>query len=153
VSAVADGPVVAVVDDLAEQVPGTLPVGLPLDQYPGNRVIQHVGGENYVMYAHLKTGSVKVKVGDRLTAGQLLGAVGNTGNTDAPHLHFQLMSDQDPLRANGLPFLFDKFRLDSRLTAPADENGGPAVRQHGVTPTEKSFLMPLTLDVMTYPNR
>lgn len=150
VFAVADGPVVAVVDNLAEQPPGTLPVNLPLDQYPGNRVIQEIGGGNYVMYAHLKTGSVEVKAGDRLTTGQVLGAVGNTGNTDGPHLHFQLMSDPDPLRANGLPFLLDKFRLDTRLSAAPDDQGGPAEFQHGMTPAEKSFSMPLDLDVMTY---
>jgi hypothetical protein len=156
VFAVADGPVVAVVDNLAEQVPGANPVGLPLDQFAGNRVIQDIGGGNYVMYAHLKTGSVKVKVDDRLTTGQVLGAVGNTGNTDEPHLHFQLMSDPEPLRANGLPFLFDKFRLDSRLSPAGPEPGAtgePVVFQHGVTPAEKSFVMPLTQDVMTYPRR
>ena len=85
--------------------PARPPAGLPLDQYAGNRVMQDIGGGNYVMYAHLKTGSVKVKAGDRLTTGQVIAAVGNTGNTDAPHLHFQLMSTPDPLRSNGLPFL------------------------------------------------
>ena len=156
VIAVADGPVVALADGLPEQVPGANPVGLPLDQYAGNRVIQDIGGGNYVMYAHLKTGSTKVKVGDRLTTGQTIGAVGNTGNTDAPHLHFQLMSDPEPLRANGLPFLFDKFRLDSRLSPESIElvdAGGSAVLQHGVTPAAKTFQMPLYLDVMNYPGR
>jgi Peptidase family M23 len=154
VIAVADGPVVALAEGMPEQVPGANPVGLPLDQYAGNRVIQDIGGGNYVMYAHLKTGSIKVKVGDRLTTGQPIAAVGNTGNTDAPHLHFQLMSDPEPLRANGLPFLFDKFRLDSRLSPDAIEileAGGP-VLQH-VTPAERTFQMPLYLDVTTYPGR
>jgi hypothetical protein len=156
VMAVADGPVVAVVENLPEQVPGANPVGLPLDQYAGNRVIQDIGGGNYVMYAHLKTGSVKVKVGDRLTTGRTLGAVGNTGNTDSPHLHFQLMSDPQPLRANGLPFLFDKFRLDSRLYPGGNEPAqldGPVVFQPGVTPAEKTYVMPLSLDAMTYPRQ
>jgi len=156
VMAVADGPVVAVVDDLPEQVPGANPVGLPLDQYAGNRVIQDIGGGNYAMYAHLETGSVKVKVGDRLTTGRTLGAVGNTGNTDSPHLHFQLMSDPQPLRANGLPFLFDKFRLDSRLYPGGNEPAqldGPVVFQPGVTPAEKTYVMPLSLDAMTYPRQ
>ena len=65
----ADGPVVAVVDGLPEQVPGTSPTGLPLDQYGGNHVVQDIGDGNYAFYAHLKTGSVKVKVGDQLTTG------------------------------------------------------------------------------------
>lgn len=156
VIAVADGRVVAVTDGLPEQVPGANPVGLPLNEYAGNRVIEDIGGGNYVMYAHLKTASTKVKVGDRLTTGQTIGAVGNTGNTDAPHLHFQLMSAPEPLRANGLPFLFDKFRLNSRLFPESIEllsSGGPAVLQHGVTSADKTFQMPLYLDVMNYPGR
>jgi hypothetical protein len=156
VIAVADGPVVAVTDGLPEQVPGANPVGLPLDEYAGNRVIQDIGGGNYVMYAHLKTASIKVKVGDRLTTGHVIGAVGNTGNTDAPHLHLQLMSEPEPLRANGLPFLFDKFRLNSRLSPESIElvgSGEPAVWQQGVAAADKTFQMPLYLDVMNYPGR
>lgn len=154
VHAVADGTVVAVVDGLAEQVPGVAPTGLALDQYAGNRVIQDIGGGNFVMYAHLQTGSVKVSQGDRLTTGQSLGNVGNTGNTDAPHLHFQLMSSPDPLRSNGIPFVFDRFRLDARVAPIADEiSDVPLPMQHGVTASEQSYRMPLNTDVMTYPGR
>lgn len=156
VHAVADGQVAAVVDNLPEQVPGAVPVALPLDQYAGNHVIQDIGGGNYVMYAHLKTGSVTVKVGDKITTGQVLGAVGNTGNTDTPHLHFQLMSSPDPLRANGLPFMFDKFRLDARIASAGDgpvDPGGQAQLQHGVAAGDQTYRMPLYLDVMAYPDR
>jgi hypothetical protein len=106
IHAVADGPVVAVVDGLPEQAPGANPTGLPLDQYAGNHVVQDIGGGNYAFYAHLKTGSVKVKPGDKLTIGQSIGALGNSGNTDGPHLHFHVMSTPNPLHANGLPFVF-----------------------------------------------
>ena len=75
--------------------------------------MQDIGDGNYAFYAHLKTGSVKVKVGDQLTTGQVIASLGNTGNTDAPHLHFHVMSTPDPLRSNGLPFVFTSFRLDS----------------------------------------
>jgi hypothetical protein len=66
------------------------------------------------------------------------------------------MSEPEPLRANGLPFLFDKFRLNSRLSADSIElvgSGGSAVSQHGVTAADKTFQMPLYLDVMNYPGR
>lgn len=150
---VADGQVVSVIDNLPEQIPGANPVGLPLDQYPGNRVIQDIGGGNYVMYAHLKTGSIRVKVGDKITTGQVVGALGNTGNTDGPHLHFQLMSAPDPLRANGLPFVFDKFRLDARVVAADTPADAPAQMQHGVPAGDQTYRMPLTLDVMSFPAR
>ena len=63
IHAVADGPVVGVMEGLPEQVAGQSPTGLPLDQYGGNHVVQDIGGGNYAFYAHLKTGSVKVKTG------------------------------------------------------------------------------------------
>ena len=115
IHAVADGRVVAALDGLPEQVAGKNPTGLPLDQSGGNHIVQDIGDGNYAFYAHLKTGSVQVKPGDELTTGQVIGALGNTGNTDAHHLHFHVMSTPDPLASNGLPFVFSSFKLDSRM--------------------------------------
>jgi Peptidase family M23 len=156
IHAVADGPVVGVLDGLPEQVPGASPTGLPLDQYGGNHVVQDIGDGNYALYAHLKTGSVKVKVGDQLTTGQVLGNLGNSGNTDAPHLHFHVMSTSDPLRSNGLPFVFKDFTLDGRL-ASMDLlgpllNGRPAPLAPGSGERPETNVSPVVLDVMTYGN-
>ena len=90
-------------DGLPEQVAGQSPTGLRLEEYGGNHIVQDIGDGNYAFYAHLKTGSVKVKVGDQLTTGQVIASLGNTGNSDAPHLHFHVMSTPDPLRSDGLP--------------------------------------------------
>ena len=84
IHAVTDGPVVAVIDGLPEQVPGKNPTGLPLDQYAGNHIVQDLGDGNYALYAHIKTGTVKVKAGDQLSAGQVIGSVGNTGTPMPP---------------------------------------------------------------------
>jgi hypothetical protein len=158
IHAVADGPVVAVLDGLPEQVAGKNPTGLPLDQYGGNHVVQDIsdgqGGHYYAFYAHLKTGSVTVKPGDQLTTGQVIANLGNTGNTDAPHLHFHVMSTPDPLRSNGLPFVFKDFTLDGRL-ASMDAidplvTGTPAPLTPGFTARDEKNLSPLVLDVMTY---
>lgn len=154
IHAVADGPVVAVLDGLPEQVAGVSPVGLPLDQYAGNHVVQDIGDGNFALYAHLKTGSVTVKPGDSLTAGQVIANLGNTGNTDAPHLHFHVMSTPDPLRSNGLPFVFKDFTLDGRLASMNALDpllaGQPAAMAPGTTPRAEKALSPLVLDVMTY---
>ena len=72
IHAVAEGPVVAVLDGLPEQIPNKTPTRLPLEQYGGNHIVQDIGDGNYAFYAHLKTGSLKVKVGDRLTTGQVI---------------------------------------------------------------------------------
>ena len=64
IHAVADGPVVAVVDGLPEQVPGKTPDRTAARRSTrGNHIVQDLGDGNYALYAHLKTGSVKVKVG------------------------------------------------------------------------------------------
>jgi hypothetical protein len=157
IHAVADGPVVAVMDGLPEQVPTKTPTGLRLEEYGGNHIVQDIGDGNYAFYAHLKTGSLKVKVGDQLTTGQAIAALGNSGNTDAPHLHFHVMSTPDPLRSNGLPFLIDSFKLDNRIASMDDLGpllqGKPAVMQPGFTARDESSASPLVLDVMTYETR
>ena len=154
IHAVDDGQVVAVVDGLPEQVPGQNPTGLPLEQYAGNHIVQVMADGNYALYAHLKTGSIKVKVGDQLSSGQMIASLGNTGNTDGPHLHFHVMSTPDPLRSNGLPFVLSSFRLDGRIASMDVEDavkaGQPAPMQPGFTPRDESDVSPLVLDVMTY---
>jgi hypothetical protein len=155
IHAVADGPVVAVLDGLPEQVAGQSPTGLPLEQYGGNHVVQDIGDGNYAFYAHLKTGTVKVKPGDRLTTGQVIANLGNTGNTDAPHLHFHVMSTADPLRSNGIPFVFKSFKLDGRLASMDGlgnllDEGTSAPMQPGFTARDEANVSPLVLDEMTY---
>jgi hypothetical protein len=157
IHAVADGTVVAVVDGLPEQVAGTSPTDLPLDQYAGNHIVQDLGDGNYALYAHLKTGSITVKAGDRLTSGQVIALLGNSGNSDGPHLHFQVMSTPDPLRSDGLPFVLSAFRLDGRIASIDAEDvieaGQPAPMQPRFTPRTESDVSPLVLDVMTYADR
>ncbi|MDQ0113291.1 M23 family metallopeptidase [Paenibacillus harenae] len=87
VAAPAEGVVVAAVDGISDNNPvGTVNE----DQPAGNMVtIEHSNGE-YSTIAHLKQGSVKVKIGDTVTAGQLIGKCGNSGNSTEPHIHFQV---------------------------------------------------------------
>jgi hypothetical protein len=157
IHAVSEGRVVAVMDGLPDQVPGTNPTGLPLDQYAGNHIVQVLGDGNYALYAHLKTGSIKVEVGDRVSQGQVIASLGNSGNTDGPHLHFHVMSTPDPLRSNGLPFVLSSFKLDGRITSTnaedAIEAGKPAPMQPNFSPRDESAVSPLVLDVMSYAGR
>ncbi|HSU97457.1 MAG TPA: M23 family metallopeptidase, partial [Gemmatimonadaceae bacterium] len=91
VLAVADGTVIQTLNNLEDQKPGTLPdpKTINIDNIDGNHVILDLGGGVYAFYAHMQKDSVAVHVGDRVTRGQVLGKLGNTGNTSAPHLHFQ----------------------------------------------------------------
>ncbi len=61
------------------------------------------------MYCHLKEGSIRVKAGQNVAKGEVIGRVGNTGNSSEPHLHFQLMDSRDFFRANGLPVMFENI--------------------------------------------
>lgn len=103
--AVADGTVIQTRNDLPEQVPPTLPdpTTIDLENVLGNNVILDLGNGAYALYAHLQPSSVRVTLGESVKQGQVLGLLGNTGNTSAPHLHFHLM-DGPTLASNGLPY-------------------------------------------------
>jgi hypothetical protein len=88
--AVADGTVVQVVSDAPDIPPGALPEGVAVGDLTGNRITVDIGGGVYAQYAHLRQGSLTVKVGDHVTRGQVIGRLGNSGNTSEAHLHFQL---------------------------------------------------------------
>ena len=110
------GRVVGVVDRLPD---GPISFDLPpitAADAGGNHVVVAVGHGRYAFYAHLQPGSVQVEVGDRVRPGQLLGLLGNSGNSNAPHLHFQLMAGPVPLGSNGIPFRFSRFRAEGTLT-------------------------------------
>jgi hypothetical protein len=70
----------------------------------GNHVILDIGDGTYAMYAHLMRGSLAVRKGERVRAGQVLAHCGNTGNSTEPHVHFQLMDHPDPDVGRGIPF-------------------------------------------------
>lgn len=82
---------------------GILPVAA------GNYVVIEHLGEEHSFYAHLIPNSLKVKTGDKVKQGQVLGLLGNSGNSTAPHLHFQLMQGPNPLTARGLPCKFNNL--------------------------------------------
>jgi hypothetical protein len=110
------GRVVGVVDRLPEApISFELPPITAADA-GGNHVVVAIGHGRYAFYAHLQPGSVRVKVGDRVSVGEPLGLLGNSGNSNVPHLHFQLMSGPTPLASNGIPFRFDRFRAEGTLT-------------------------------------
>lgn len=154
VYAAAEATVVSVRDDLPDQVPTKSPTGLPLDEYTGNHVVLDLGDGHYALYAHLKPGSVSVAPGDRVTRGQALAELGNSGNSSAPHLHFHVMDGPDPLASNGLPFVIEEFRLSQRLGGEADLDrliaGQPARLQPGFGARELTDTGPLVWDVMDY---
>ncbi|MYS37506.1 peptidase M23-like protein [Streptomyces sp. KhCrAH-43] len=70
----------------------------------GNHIVLDLGDGTYALYAHVQRGSPRVRPGDEVGAGQLLGLCGNSGNSTEPHVHFQLMDGPDLETARGIPF-------------------------------------------------
>jgi hypothetical protein len=66
----------------------------------------------YAGFAHFAPGSLAVSVGQRVSAGDLLGRVGHTGNSTSPHLHFQLMDSPDLMTARGIPCAFRAYEVE-----------------------------------------
>jgi hypothetical protein len=156
VLAAAPGKVVEVSDGMPEQIPGP-PVGVTAANAPGNHIIEDIGKGHFVLYAHLKTGSIptNIKPGTMLTAGQEIGLIGNTGSSTAPHLHFQVMDRPSALNSVGLPFVFDSQVVEGKveqLPAEADDiyEGGKALTVEKVAPATMHNRMPAETQVFGY---
>lgn len=77
----------------------------------GNYITIKYGDNIYASLCHLQTGSVQVSIGQKVAKGDFIGKVGHSGNSFAPHLHFQLMDSSDISIANGLPCAFEEYEL------------------------------------------
>jgi Peptidase family M23 len=148
VLAVADGTVAFVRDGIPEETPNEPPttVHQPLD-YGGNEVVLELAPGVYAFYAHLQPGSIRVRIGETVTTGQVLGLLGNTGNSTGPHLHFQLADGPDILTATSLPFVIDAWTLAGTV---APESTATDVQVVG-TPEPQTATFPLELTVADFP--
>jgi murein DD-endopeptidase MepM/ murein hydrolase activator NlpD len=118
VLAVADARVAEVIDGIPENwAPPQRPASRDARAVPmtpatarGNVVVLELAPRKFAHFAHLQPGSIRVKQGDRVRRGQVLGLLGNSGNSTGPHLHFQV-SDTLGTSGHGLPFVFDAFEV------------------------------------------
>ncbi len=112
------GTVVSVIDTIAENVPPKVPEidASALYRSGGNQLVVKVSEGVYVFYGHLTRASSTLKAGDKVEVGQPVGRLGNSGNSDAPQLHLQVMDGPDPLRSHGIPWVFNKFTLHGNIT-------------------------------------
>jgi hypothetical protein len=156
VLAVGAGRVVSVVDRFPDQIPLD-PTPTTLAEADGNHVIIRLRKGVFAAYAHIKPGSIRVYRGQRVRAGQMLGLLGNSGNTSGPHLHFQLMDRPSFLDADGLPFVFERFHLHGRipsLEAFIGADADPAAPPVPYRPSERGArrLQGLTgLELISFP--
>jgi Peptidase family M23 len=162
VCAAFDGQVVAAVDGVPERARvqalrevalavkttvGFDPARSGFDPVAGNHVIMQGAGV-FAVFAHLAPGTVSVATGQQVGVGEVIGRVGHTGNSTAPHLHFQLMDSADPLRAMGVPCAFAEYlgqrdggweRVEDGIPGRGERRGivkscgWPVLRDHAAT--------------------
>jgi len=108
----AAGVVVRLRKDRPDQpVPGTTNPEFLLPEFkgggdPGNHVVIDHGSGEFSLICHMQADSVRVEPGQKLEQGEVLGLLGNSGDTNFPHVHYQLMDGADWQRCDALPFRF-----------------------------------------------
>ncbi len=153
--AVANAKVASVLDDLAEQTPGTYPTAIPITQADGNSIVLDLGNDRFALYAHLQPKSIKVSPGDQVTRDQVLGLVGNSGNSVAPHLHFHVMDGPSPLASNGLPYAIDAYEITGHAWSTtafdaAEEKGTPLELTRVAPPQAIEKALPLDQSIVRF---
>ena len=123
VLAPAAGTVVWSCDSLPDQVPGQMD---PANPVGNGLVIDHGNGE-FSLLAHMQTKSLRVKTGDKVKASQVIGLVGNSGNTSEPHIHYHLQDGPDMKTAEGLPAPFSNLMVNGKPVAKAELLKGQTV--------------------------
>jgi len=110
VRAVADGVVAAVVDSAPDDRtfdPATIATDGPMKIWGNYLVIDHGNGE-HSLYGHIQHGSSRVKVGQKVRKGDAIAAIGASGSSMFPHLHFEMQTGVDT-NSEGLPSVFEQY--------------------------------------------
>ena len=130
--AVADGIVTETKDGIPQNTPGAASLAIPitLETIGGNHVIMDIGDGFYAFYAHMQPGTLRVKVGDKVRRGQVLGLLGNTGNSSEPHLHFDICNASSMLGCEGIPYAFASFEVLGKGEGWKPSDSHPAAVKH-----------------------
>ncbi|NWJ49686.1 MAG: peptidoglycan DD-metalloendopeptidase family protein [Bacteroidetes bacterium] len=106
-----DGEIVLVVDGVKDNIPSEM----NLFDVGGNTVILKTGNNEYLVFCHFKHQSIKVKEGQKVVQGQLLGLCGNTGHSSEAHLHFHIQNVEDVNKATGVKCYFDSIIVNEKV--------------------------------------
>ncbi|OYY03102.1 MAG: hypothetical protein B7Y76_04360, partial [Sphingobacteriia bacterium 35-40-5] len=106
-----DATVAVVVDGIQDNIPGELN---PM-YVPGNTVILKTANGEFLFFAHFKYHTIKVKTGDKISRGQLLGQCGNSGSSSEAHIHFHIQNTDNMMNATGIKCYFDDIKINGQL--------------------------------------
>ena len=153
VLAVADGVVRDARDGVQDGKPMVAPPepeALTARTLYGNFVVIEIAPGVFAHYAHLRNGSVRVRIGDHVRRGQGIGQLGQSGNANAPHLHFHLSNAPTFEQSEGLPFVIDDFsRLGSEQVSDMLDRSSKVDLQFRSPPRHKAE-MPLDGEVIGF---
>jgi murein DD-endopeptidase MepM/ murein hydrolase activator NlpD len=82
-----------------------------IDNVGGNLIVLDLGDGQYAHYFHLKTGSVRLRVGDHVRKGEVIGAIGASGDAREPHVHLEIIDARGTLAGEGLPYVIDHYSV------------------------------------------
>jgi hypothetical protein len=123
VLAPADGQVVMVADGFQDNPPGH-----PTRDSPkGNMVLIAHGHSEFSMMDHLKQNSVRVKKGDKVKQGDVVGECGNSGPSPVPHIHYMLQNSGGLPLPDSLPAQFVDYYADGKSVASGEPERGQMV--------------------------
>jgi hypothetical protein len=144
------GRVVGIQDGIAETPAGAFPKNIGAAEAGGNHIVVDIGKGRFAFYAHLQPGSPMVKVGQRVRPGQPLGLLGNSGNSDAPHLHFHVMDGPSPLVSDGVPYRFTRFSVQGTVTNLDAMTGGAVAKVDPRPRGGRARMLPLNNQVIDF---
>jgi hypothetical protein len=148
VLAVADGTVVSIHDGMPHQTPFVVMAPKSKSDFGGNNVILEIAPNVFAWYAHLRQGSLMVKVGDTVKAGAPIARLGNTGPSEGPHLHLGLIDKPDAVTGRSLPFVFDSFTLVGAIDFDASKGDRLVILPDS---RQVRFAYPLYGGIQNYP--
>ncbi|MEN8376981.1 MAG: M23 family metallopeptidase [Gemmatimonadota bacterium] len=144
VLAIDDGVVAFATDGIPENTPGgARAVPLEIGTLGGNSVVLDIGAGLYAHYGHLQPG-LDVKPGDHVRQGDVIGRLGNSGNSNEPHLHFQVSDSRSPYAVvgEGLPYVHRDFWWIGRCSdgTPVECERSGEDRKNNAIPLQNSVI-------------
>lgn len=155
IHSVASGTVVDVRDGIPENDPSSDDKAVPItvDSAPGNYIIIDMGNGYFGFYAHLQPNSIRVKKDDRVRRDQVIALLGNSGNSDSPHLHFHITDGNSPLGAEGMPYVLEAFEVLGTLSSTSLLIKGGWKPEPGRSVDKRKSEIPTENAVVRFPDR
>ena len=140
VLAPADGTVVKMEDNIGDNPPGKP----SQDKLNGNYLVISHGNQEYSLITNLRQNSIKVKRGDTVKQGEVIGECGSSGGSSAPHIHFQFQNGAGYPLPEPLPAQFHDYIADGKPVASGEPVKGQYVKPNPAAPPPAPAAAPAT---------